>query len=116
MKYFKTNNEVMAIDKGQEFLVKPEWLEITEEEAMLITNPPKTEEELESERVQAIKSKAGEIINQKYNIYWQLNHPRVDVTFTKEYEWIDAVRAMSNELEADVSKTVDDFIMEQIKE
>ncbi len=67
---------------------------------------------LEAERVQAIKSKAGEIINSKYNIYWQLNHPRVDVKFAKEYAWIDAVRAMSNELEADSTKTVEDFIVE----
>lgn len=114
MKYYKTDNEIMAIDKGQEFLVKPEWLEITEEEAMLITNPPKTEEQLEAERVQTIKAKAGEIILTKYPSYKQTN-AQLGI-YGEEYLsemkiFIADIIKQSSELEDDKTKTSEDFII-----
>ena len=60
---------------------------------------PKSKEELDTERIAAIKVKAGEIINNKYSIYWQLNHPRLDESYIKEYQWIDNIRAISNKAE-----------------
>lgn len=60
----------------------------------------KTPEEIEVERIQSIKAKAGEIIKSKYSIEWQLNHPRLDETCVNEYEWIDNIRRISNEAES----------------
>ena len=100
MKYFKTNNEIRAIEKGQEFLIQNDWIEITEDEAILIANPPKTPEEIEVERIQSIKQRAGEIIKSEYSIEWQLNHPRLDETYISQYAWIDNIRNISNEAEA----------------
>ena len=55
MKYYKTNTDIRAIEDGQEFLVQEDWIEITEEEMLAITNPPKTEEEILAEQVQEYK-------------------------------------------------------------
>lgn len=60
----------------------------------------KTQEEIEVERIQSIKAKAGEIIKSKYSIEWQLNHPRLDVSYSLQYEWIDNIRKISNEAES----------------
>ena len=66
-----------------------------------------TEEELaeiarlaEEQRIASIKAEAGSIIMSKYSIEWQLNHPRVDATYTEQYAWIDRIREISNEAEA----------------
>lgn len=53
MKFYKVNNEVMAIEQGQEFLVKADWIEMTVEEIELFKNPPKTAEQLAQEAKQA---------------------------------------------------------------
>lgn len=69
----------------------------------LDTKKPLTDEELklfyDENRINSIKAKAGEIIKSKYSIEWQLNHPRVDVTYATQYAWIDNIRAISNEAE-----------------
>ena len=54
----------------------------------------------EQQRVQAIKSKANELILAKYSIIWQLNHPRVDIQYKSDYDFIDNIRRTSNEAEA----------------
>jgi len=60
----------------------------------------RTVEEIEAERFKLIKAKAGEIIKSKYSIEWQLNHPRLDVSYSLQYEWIDNIRKISNEAES----------------
>lgn len=55
-----------------------------------------------------IKVKAGEIITSKYSIVWQLNHSRMDENYKAEYEWIDSVRNLSDEAEAN-NLTVEEF-------
>ncbi len=55
---------------------------------------------VEEQRIAGIKSEAGSIIRNRYSIEWQLNHPRVDATYAEQYEWIDRIRAISNEAEA----------------
>lgn len=54
----------------------------------------------EEQRIASIKAEAGSIIKSRYSIEWQLNHPRVDATYAEQYEWIDRIRAISNEAEA----------------
>lgn len=51
-------------------------------------------------RVTQIKAKASELITSKYSIIWQLNHPRTDVTYAADYAYIDGIRNISNEAEA----------------
>jgi len=60
----------------------------------------KTPEEIENERIQLIKQRAGEIIKSKYSIEWQLNHPRLNETYISQYNWIDNIRNISNEAES----------------
>lgn len=52
------------------------------------------------QRIQAIKSKASELITSKYSIVWQLNHPRTDSIYDNDYAWIDSIRTISNIAEA----------------
>lgn len=49
MKFYKVNNEVMAIEQGQEFLVQADWVLMTDAEVELFKNPPKTQEQLLNE-------------------------------------------------------------------
>lgn len=60
----------------------------------------RTEKKIEETRILQIKAKAGEIIKSKYPIEWQLNHPRLDVSYSLQYEWIDNIRKISNESES----------------
>lgn len=55
MKYYKTKTDVRAIEQGQEFLIQEDWVEITNEEMLAITNPPKTDEQIIAEQVQEYK-------------------------------------------------------------
>ena len=55
MKYYKTNTDIRAIEQGQEFLIQEDWIEISEEEMLVITNPPKTDEQILAEQVQEYK-------------------------------------------------------------
>jgi len=69
--------------------------------------PEFTEEELNEQRIQAIKAKASELITSKYSIVWQLNHPRTDGRYINEYAWIDNIRAISNMAEANGTNVED---------
>ena len=57
-------------------------------------------EKKETYRIQQIKSKAEELILAKYSIIWQINHPRVDIQYKSDYDFIDNIRRISNEAEA----------------
>ena len=57
-------------------------------------------EKKETQRIQEIKSKASELILARYSIIWQLNHPRVDIQYKDDYDFIDNIRRISNEAEA----------------
>ena len=60
-----------------------------------------TTEQLNAQRISQIKAKANELILARYSIIWQLNHPRTDITYASNYEFIDNIRRISNESEAD---------------
>lgn len=70
------------------------------------SKPTKKEVEYEifrlkaEQRISQIKAKASELILAKYSIIWQLNHPRTDVTYADDYAYIDNIRDISNEAEA----------------
>ena len=49
MKHYLTNNEIRAIEEGQEFLVQSDWVLLSDEELQVRLNPPKTEEQLKAE-------------------------------------------------------------------
>ncbi len=57
-------------------------------------------EKKETHRIQQIKAKAEELILARYSIIWQLNHPRVDIQYKDDYNFIDNIRRISNEAEA----------------
>ena len=57
-------------------------------------------EKKETQRIQQIKAKAEELILARYSIIWQLNHPRVDTQYKSDYAFIDNIRIISNEAEA----------------
>lgn len=65
-----------------------------------IPEPEFTPEQLDAQRISQIKSKASELILSKYSIVWQLNHPRTDVNYASDYAYIDNIRNISNEAEA----------------
>ena len=86
---------VPKADGNSEYELIKQWLEKGN-----IPEPEFTEEELNYQRIQAIKAKASELITSKYSIVWQLNHPRTDERYINEYAWIDNIRAISNQAEA----------------
>lgn len=49
MKHYLTNNEIRAVEEGQESLVKADWVLLSDEELHAMLNPPKTEEQLKAE-------------------------------------------------------------------
>ena len=65
-----------------------------------IPEPEFTPEHLTAQRISQIKAKASELILAKYSIIWQLNHPRTDVNYASDYAYIDNIRNISNEAEA----------------
>ena len=68
----------------------------------------RTDEEIEIQRIQAIKSKAGELINSKYPDYKQLNIIRVGgAELDAMTAYIDGIRAISNKAEQDGTKVED---------
>lgn len=54
----------------------------------------------ENDRISLIKAKAGELILANYSIIWQLNHQRGVEAYSEDYDWIDKIREISNEAEA----------------
>ena len=78
------------------------------EDGKFIVKDFRTPEELEIQRIQAIKSKAGELINSKYSYYKQLNIIRVGGAELDEMSaYIDGIRAISNEAELNGTKVED---------
>lgn len=66
------------------------------------------EVDYEIERIQAIKSKAGELINSKYPDYKQLNIIRIGgAELDAMTAYIDGIRAISNEAESTGTKVED---------
>ena len=94
-------------------------VELTEEHLNILTEQKAnrhipTEEELaeigrlvEEQRIAGIKAEAGSIIKSRYSIEWQLNHPRLDEAYSEQYAWIDRIREISNEAEANVIQLED---------
>ena len=68
----------------------------------------RTPEEIEAQRVQAIKQKASELITSKYPDYKQLNIIRVaGIELEEMTAYIDGIRAISNEAEKSEVKVED---------
>lgn len=68
----------------------------------------RTPEEIDLRRIQAIKSKAGELISSKYPDYKQLNIIRVNGSeLDAMTAYIDGIRAISNKAEQDGIKVED---------
>lgn len=75
------------------------------EDAPIIERPI---EEIEAERIQAIKSKAGELISSKYPDYKQLNIMRTGGAELETMSaYIDSIRKISNQAEQDGTKAED---------
>ena len=56
MKHYLTNNEIRAIEEGQEFLVKADWVLLSDEELYAMLNPPKTEAQILAEKIAEAKT------------------------------------------------------------
>lgn len=70
--------------------------------------PEFTEKEIEAQRIQAIKSKASELVTSKYPDYKQLNIIRVQgVELETMSAYIDSIREISNKAEQDGIKAKD---------
>lgn len=101
MKHYKDKDNVVYGYKHSE-----DCVEITLEEVQELLSPSK--EELEIQRIQAIKSKAGELINSKYPSYKQLNVLRVGgAELEAMTAYIDGIRTISNEAESNGTKVED---------
>ena len=68
----------------------------------------RTKEEIEAQRIQAIKSKASELITSKYPDYKQLNIIRIGGAELEAMSaYIDSIREISNKAEQDGTKVED---------
>ena len=85
---------VPKADGNRHYEMLKVWLETN------IPDPEFTPEQLNAQRISQIKAKASELILAKYSIIWQLNHPRTDVNYASDYAYIDGIRDVSNEAEA----------------
>ena len=98
--YYKNKENQPYYEPSKEIIKRDGLVKITKEEfeqiVYEINNPPLTEEQ----RIQKIKFKAEELILARYSIIWQLNHPRVDIQYKSDYDFIDNIRRISNEAEA----------------
>lgn len=91
-------NDIMNVPKAnrnREYELIKQWLAKGN-----IPEPEFTPEQLDAQRISQIKAKASELITTKYSIIWQLNHPRTDVNYASDYAYIDSIRNISNEAEA----------------
>ena len=86
---------VPKADGNKEYELIKQWLAEGN-----IPEPEFTPEQLNAQRIAQIKAKASELILAKYSIIWQLNHPRTDITYASDYAYIDGIRDISNEAEA----------------
>lgn len=70
--------------------------------------PEFTEKEIEAQRIQAIKSKASELITSKYPDYKQLNIMRTGGAELETMSaYIDSIRKISNKAEQDGTRVKD---------
>ena len=113
MLYQNKNNEIYQfteIDEKNGFIPK-EMVKLTDKQLKAYKNKPEfgtwngndwivDSDKCEEFRISQIKAKASELITTKYSIIWQLNHPRTDVTYASDYAYIDSIRDISNEAEA----------------
>lgn len=102
--FYKIENNLTIVGSGT---VIPEGFteyEVGKEPEVLINY---INQQIEEERVASIKAKASELILSKYSIIWQLNHPRTDATYASDYAYIDNIRDISNEAEANGTSVED---------
>ena len=99
-------NGIMSVPKAdgnREYELIKQWLSDGN-----IPEPEFTEKEIEAQRIQAIKSKASELINSKYPDYKQLNIIRVGGAELEAMSaYIDSIRKISNKAEQDGTKAED---------
>lgn len=105
LSFYKLENGKAQVGSGtftpSEFI---EYIVGQEPEELLLA----LEVDIEIERIQAIKSKAAELIRNKYPDYKQLNIIRVGgVELEVMTAYIDGIRAISNEVEASGIKVED---------
>lgn len=112
MKYYKTQNGIRAIgekgdiDGDQSKLVQKDWIEISYQEMLEITNPPKTQEELEQIRIDAINQKARAII---YNRYPQEKQSSAQLGIYGD-EYLATMKAFIKQVIDISNKAIDDKI------
>ncbi len=99
-------NGIMSVPKADgnlEYELIKQWLEEGN-----TPEPEFTEEEIEAQRIQVIKSKASELITSKYPDYKQLNIMRTGGTELETMSaYIDSIREISNKAEQDGTKVED---------
>lgn len=99
-------NGIMSVPKAdgtREYELIKKWLSKGN-----IPEPEFTEKEIEAQRIQAIKSKASELITSKYPDYKQLNIMRTgDAELETMSAYIDSIRKISNKAEQDGTKVED---------
>lgn len=106
--YINKNKEIFGfeLNGSQDHLITDDMKPISLEEINEMRKP--SPEEIEIQRIQAIKSKAGALINSKYPDYKQLNIIRVGGTeLAAMTAYIDGIRAISNEAERNETKVED---------
>lgn len=103
--FYKIEQGKAQVGSGE--FVPPEFIEYevgNEPEELLLA----LEVDIEIERIQAIKSKASELISSKYPDYKQLNIIRVQGTELEVMSaYIDSIREISNKAEQDGIKVED---------
>ena len=94
---------VPKADGNKEYELIKQWLSEGNTPA-----PEFTEKEIEAQRIQAIKSKASELITSKYPDYKQLNIIRIGGAELEAMSaYIDSIREISNQAEQDGIKVED---------
>ena len=103
--FYKIENCKAQVGSGE--FVPPEFIEYivgNEPEELLLA----LEVDIEIERIQAIKSKAAELIRNKYPDYKQLNIIRIGGAELEAMSaYIDSIREISNKAEQDGTKVED---------
>ena len=86
MRYFKTpKNETYAIDVGQEFLIKKNWVEISEKEALAFTP-----EQLKIIRLGELK---GLLADSDYKVLPDYDKPNDDIKAQRQ-AWREEIRKL----------------------
>ena len=95
MKHYLTNNEIRAIEEGQEFLVQSDWVLLSYEELQVRLNPPKTEEQILAEKIAEAKAYllATDYVTAKYNDEVTVAGSMTKTAFLAKYADVYAQRA-----------------------